>query len=229
MAVKPLPALPRFTAVTIRALAACFTRLKVEGVEHIPSEGPVLVVANHASNADGLLLMGYVVPKTGRQMRWLGKEEALRWPFFGWAMKKNGVFAVRRGAGDLEAFRLARSVLDEGNVLTIFPEGSRSPDGAMREAKEGAAVLAVRSGAQIVPIGIANSHRFWPRGKFPRPGHSITITIGEPFTLTLPKGGNRQESLHAASLELMRHVAELLPEEQRGVYSEAAASAAASR
>jgi 1-acyl-sn-glycerol-3-phosphate acyltransferase len=173
-----------------------------------------------------MLLIAYVVPKLGRPMRWLGKEEALRWPFFGWGMRQNGVFGVRRGAGDLEAFKLAKSVLDEGGVLTIFPEGTRSPDGALHEAKEGATVLAVRSAAPILPIAIVGSGRFWPKGKLlPRPGRRMAIRVGETFTLSMPAGANRHESLRLATVELMRHIAELLPEEQQGVYAEAVAAA----
>jgi 1-acyl-sn-glycerol-3-phosphate acyltransferase len=157
----------------------------------------------------------------GRPMRWLGKEEALRWPLFGWGMRHNGVMGVRRGAGDLEAFKLARAVLDRGNVLTIFPEGTRSSTGSLAEAKEGATVLAVRSGTPIVPIAIAGSQRFWPKGKLmPRPGRRMTVTVGKPFTLSMPKGTDRRESLHLATVELMGHIAELLPPKQRGVYGE---------
>lgn len=215
-----LPFFPRFSGAVLRVTAACLTRVKREGFENLPASGPVLVICNHASNADGMLLMAYVVPAMKRKMGWLGKEEALRWPLFGWAMRHNGVFGVRRGAGDLESFRLARRVLEEGRVLTIFPEGTRSPTGALQEAKEGATVLAVRSGAPILPIAIVGSHRFWPRGKFlPRPGRRMTVRVGQPFTLTMPKAADRHEAMRAATTELMRHVAELLPEEQRGVYA----------
>jgi 1-acyl-sn-glycerol-3-phosphate acyltransferase len=214
-----LPFMPWFTAVVMRTLGACTSRVRVEGLENVPTDGPLLVICNHASNADGMLLMGYLVPSMRRPMRWLGKEEALRWPFFGWAMKQNGVFAVRRGAGDLEAFKVAKKVLDDGNVLAIFPEGTRSPDGAMADAKEGATVLAVRSGAPILPIAISGSQRFWPRGKFPRPGRRMTISVGKPFTLTLARGGDRGEAMRAATAELMGHIAAMLPEDQRGVYS----------
>ncbi len=220
VAANQLPLFPRFSGVVLRIAAACLTRVKREGFENIPASGPVLVICNHASNADGMLLMAYVVPAMRRPMGWLGKEEALRWPLFGWAMRQNGVFGVRRGAGDLEAFKLAKRVLDEGHVLTIFPEGTRSPTGALQEAKEGATVLAVRSGAPILPVAITGSHRFWPKGKLLfRPGRRMTVRVGEPFKLTVPKGADRRESLRAATAEMMRHVAELLPEEQRGVYA----------
>jgi 1-acyl-sn-glycerol-3-phosphate acyltransferase len=225
MAGRRLPFWPRFSGAVLRIAAACLTRVKVEGVENIPADGPVLVVCNHASNADGLLLIAYVVPKLGRRMRWPGKEEAMHWPILGWGMRQNGVFGIRRGAGDLEAFKLAKSVLDDGGVLAIFPEGTRSPDGALREAKEGATVLAVRSGAPILPIAIVGSQRFWPKGKLlPRPGRRMTVRVGESFTLQRPDGADRHESLRGATAELMTHVAELLPPEQRGVYAESVAA-----
>jgi 1-acyl-sn-glycerol-3-phosphate acyltransferase len=229
MAGRVLPSFPRVSGAILRIVSACLTRVRLEGLENIPTDGPLLVICNHASNADGGLLIAYIVPRMGRPMRWLGKEEALRWPVFGWGMRQNGVFGVRRGAGDLEAFKLAKSVLDEGGVLTIFPEGTRSPDGALRDAKEGATVLAVRSGAPILPIAIIGAQRFWPKGKLlPRPGRWMTVRVGEPFTLTMPKGGDRHESLRLATVELMRHLAELLPEEQQGVYA-AAVGGSASR
>ena len=221
MAGRKLTFFPRFSGAVLRLAAACLTRVKVEGLENVPQSGPVLVICNHSSNADGMLLMAFIVPAMGRPMRWLGKEEALRWPLFGWGMRHNGVMGVRRGAGDLEAFKLAKSVLDDEGVLTIFPEGTRSPTGSLQDAKEGATVLAVRSGAPILPIAIAGSQRFWPKGKLlPRPGRRMNVRVGETFTLSMRKGGDRHESLRLATAELMRHVAELLPPEQRGVYAE---------
>jgi 1-acyl-sn-glycerol-3-phosphate acyltransferase len=220
VATRKLPLFPRFSGACLRLMAACFSRVKVEGLERIPTSGPLLVICNHCSNADGMLLMAFVVPAMGRPMGWLGKAEALRWPVFGWGMRQNGVMGVRRGVGDLEAFKMAKGVLDDGGVLTIFPEGTRSPSGALQEAKEGATVLAVRSGAPILPIGIVGSQRFWPKGQLlPRPGRRMTVKVGETFTVSMPKGGDRHESLRVATAEMMRHVAELLPEEQRGVYS----------
>lgn len=220
MAHRKLPFFPRFSGAVLRLAAACTARVTVEGLENIPESGPLMVACNHCSNADGVLLMAFVVPAMGRPMGWLGKEEALRWPVLGWAMKQNGIFGVRRGAGDLEAFKLARAVLDEGRVLAIFPEGTRSPSGALQEAKEGATVLAVRSGAPILPIALAGTQRFWPKGKLlPRPGRRMSIRVGETFTLSMPASGDRRESLRLATTELMRHIAELLPPEQQGVYA----------
>ena len=155
MAASGLKLFPRATGLFLRCAYGLLARVKVEGLENLPGDGAVMVVCNHASNADGMLLMAYVVPKLGRPMGWIGKEEALRWPLAGWAMKQNGVFGVKRSGGDLEAFKTAKRVLDEGRPLAVFPEGTRSPDGALREAKEGATVLAIRSGSR----GAANRNR----------------------------------------------------------------------
>ena len=228
MAGRRLPIFPRATGIFLRSVFTVLARVKVAGRENLPQDGPVLIICNHCSNADGMLLMAYIVPALGRPMGWLGKAEAMRWPFAGWAMKQNGVMGVRRGAGDLEAFKLAKGVLDGGGILAIFPEGTRSRTGALADAKEGATVLAVRSGAPIVPLAIAGSQRFWGKGKLlPRPFRRMTITVGEPFILTMPKGADRHESLRAATAELMGHIAAMLPEEQRGVYGESSRPAPA--
>lgn len=221
MPTRRLPFFSAFSGAVLRVAAALLSRTTVEGLANVPESGPLLVVCNHCSNADGMLLMAFIVPELGRPMTWLGKEEATRWPVVGWAMRQNGVVGVRRGAGDLEAFKLARSVLDNGRVLTIFPEGTRSPSGALQSAKEGATVLALRSGAPILPLAIVGSQRFWPKGKLlPRPRRRMVVRVGKTFTLTAQGGIDRHEALGLATVELMNRIAELLPPEQRGVYGE---------
>ncbi len=213
-----LPFWPRLTAIVFRCILTCVTRVKVEGRENVSASGPVLIICNHASNVDGPVLMAYFVPAMGRRLAWLGKEEALRWPVVGKIIGQNGVIGIRRGAGDLEAFRLVKQALDAGGPLVVFPEGTRSRDGALQAAKEGATVLALRSGAPILPIAIVGSHRFWPRGKLPRPFRGMRIRIGPVFHLTMERGGDRHEATRAATADLMGHIAELLPPDQRGVY-----------
>jgi 1-acyl-sn-glycerol-3-phosphate acyltransferase len=221
---KGLPPFARFTAAVWRCLLVLFTRVKVEGREHIPQSGPLLVVCNHASNIDGPVLLAYFAPAMGRRLAWLGKAEALAWPVFGWIIRHNGVIGIRRGAGDLEAFRIVKQVLDDGQPLVVFPEGTRSKDGALQPAKEGATVLALRSGAPILPIAIIGSSRFWGRTmKLPRPFRGMGLRIGPVFHLELDHGLDRHEATRAATTDLMRHIAELLPPEQRGVYAEPAA------
>ncbi len=137
-------------------LRAGMTRVSVEGaIDEIPREGPVILAANHASNLDAVVLGAWLIPKLGRRIHWLGKKELFDWPVVGWAAAHGGVHPVDRGSADVEAFRLAKRILDEGNMLFVFPEGTRSPDGALQEARDGVALLALRTGAPIVPVGIA--------------------------------------------------------------------------
>jgi len=132
-----------------------------------------------------------------------------------------GVHPVDRGTADLEAFRLAQRILDEGNILFVFPEGTRSPDGSLQAAQDGVAALATRTGAAIVPLAISGSNGVWPKGqKLPHPGGHVTIRIGHPFRLAdeLPAGIDRRTAKGLATKMIMQRIAELLPASQRGIY-----------
>jgi 1-acyl-sn-glycerol-3-phosphate acyltransferase len=168
------------------------------------------------------------MPRLGRRIHWLGKKELFAWPIIGWTAAHGGVHPVERGAADIEAFRLAQRIIDEGNILFVFPEGTRSPDGTLQEAQDGAAVLALRTGASIVPIAIAGSHRVWPRGqKLPRPGGHVTIRVGRPFRPgdLLPSGMDRRTAKGLVTTMIMERIAALLPPSQRGVYGRTASGA----
>jgi 1-acyl-sn-glycerol-3-phosphate acyltransferase len=201
---------------------AGITRVHIEGaVDEIPREGPVIVAANHSSNLDVVVLASSLMLKVGRRFQWLGKKELFAWPVVGWVARNGGVHAVDRSAADIEAFRLAARILEEGHALFVFPEGTRTRDGTLGEGRDGTAVLALRTGAPIVPIGITGSYERWPRGqKLPHPGGRVTVRVGSPFRLAdvLPPGIDRRAAKSAATEIVMRRIAELLPERQRGRY-----------
>jgi 1-acyl-sn-glycerol-3-phosphate acyltransferase len=118
-----------------RVFARALSRISLEGaIDELPTEGPLILAANHASNLDAIVLGSWLTPKLGRRIHWLGKKELFAWPIVGWAAANGGVHPVDRGAADVEAFRLARRILDEGHVLFVFPEGTRSPDGSLQDA-----------------------------------------------------------------------------------------------
>jgi pantoate ligase / CMP/dCMP kinase len=207
----------------VRVFLFAFTRsLRVEGdLAAIPRSGPVILAANHASNADPVVLGAVLTLNLGRRMHWLAKKEIFDWPIIGWMARNGGIHPVDRSTADIEAFRTARRILDEGQVLFVFPEGTRSPDGGLQRARDGLAMLALRTGAPIVPIAIAGSDKVWPKGqKLPRPGGRITVTVGRPFNLAdeVPAAAGGREGKAAATTALMRRIAELLPDRQRGVY-----------
>ena len=216
------------TALTGRIFARGMTRVSITGaIDAIPPEGPLILASNHASNLDVPIVGSWLIPAMGRRIHWLGKKELFDWPVIGWLATNGGVHPVDRSKADVEAFRLASRILADGGALFVFPEGTRSPTGALQEARDGVALLALRSGAPIVPIGIAGSHRVWPKGqRFPHPGGRVTARIGEPFTLgdLVPPGIDKRAVKTVASTILMRRIADLLPPEQRGVYAEAGSS-----
>lgn len=217
-----LTPLIRLVAWGGRALARSISRLTIDGsIDAIPRAGPVILAANHASNADPVVIGSFLTPRLGRRIHWLGKRELFEWPVVGWVAAHGGVHPVDRSTADLEAFRLARRILDEGHILMVFPEGTRSPDGALQEAKDGVAMLALRTGAPIVPIAMAETDRFWPRGRaLPKVGRRIVMHVGQPFRLAdeLPPGLDRKAAKATATGIIMAHIAALLPPRQRGLY-----------
>ena len=225
----------RIGSFVMRVVARLFTRVEIVGdIASFPRSGAVLIVANHASNADPVLIGGFLNPRLGRPINWMGKREVFEWPVISWLARHGGVHPVERGAADVDAFRTAMRILEGGNILAVFPEGTRSPDGRLQAAKDGAAVLASRSGATIVPIGVGESDRLWPKGAgFPRRTPRVTVRIGTPFTLAeaLPPAGrpvgdawepsagaSRRQANAAATDLIMRRIAALLPPRQRGGY-----------
>lgn len=217
-------------AGAVRAALAGLTRVRVEGaIDEIPRTGPVIIAANHSSNLDVPVLGSSLMPRTGRRFQWLGKRELFDWPVVGWIARSGGVHAIERGAADVEAFRLAARLLDDGHALFVFPEGTRSHDGKLGEGRDGVAVLALRTGAPIVPVGVSGSYERWPRGqKLPHPGGRVTVRVGSPFRLAevLPSGLDRRAAKGAATELIMRRIAALVPERQRGRYGSTAPKAA---
>jgi 1-acyl-sn-glycerol-3-phosphate acyltransferase len=215
---------PLITLLTVggRMFGRAITRVSVEGaLEDLPREGPLIVAANHASNLDVPIIGSWLIPRLGRRIHWLGKKELFDWPVIGWVAAHGGVHPVDRGAADVEAFRLAQRILDEGHVLFVFPEGTRSPDGRLQAARDGIALLALRTGALVVPVGIAGSNGVWPKGqRLPRPGGRVTVRVGRAFRPAdeLPPGTDRSTAKRLTTSLIMGRIAELLPPRQRGVY-----------
>ncbi len=218
--------LVRMIALVCRIGARLCAQVEVQGLAHIPRSGPVILAANHISNADPVVAGAWItLALHRRRIHWLGKRELFDWPVIGWAAAHGGVHPVERGAADTEAFRLAARILDSGDVLFVFPEGTRSPTGELGEAKDGLAMLAMRSGAQIVPIGVNNSDAVWRKGQklpSPFPRRTITVRIGEPFRIddVVPAGTDRRAAKALATAGVMARIAALLDPRHRGIYAE---------
>jgi 1-acyl-sn-glycerol-3-phosphate acyltransferase len=219
--VTPLIAVTAFVA---RCWCQSVTRVRIEGdTDAIPRDGPLILAANHVSNFDPVMIGAFLTPRLGRRIHWLGKKEMFDWPVVGYLARNGGVVPVDRGGADVEAFRVARRILDAGHVLMVFPEGTRSPTGQLQQPKDGLAMLALRTNPTIVPIGFSNTDKVWPKGRpIPRFGGHATMRIGEPFRLgdLLPPESDRKAAKSLATTLIMRRIAALIDPRHRGTYGD---------
>jgi 1-acyl-sn-glycerol-3-phosphate acyltransferase len=213
-----LPPVPRALAFTARGVLSSVARVHVEGARDLPAAGPLIVAPNHLSNADPPLVAGWLAPALGRRPRFLAKEQIFIGPlarFLEW----QGAVRVRAGGSDADAYRVCRTLLDAGEALIIFPEGTRSPSGVLGKALPGVALLATRARVPVLPVGISGSDHFLGRGaRVPRMGARITVRVGRPFVLSADPALPRREALEAANTELMRRIAALVDERHRDGY-----------
>ena len=197
----------------VRVVLFLSTRWQVKGRENIPAEGPLLIVANHLNLADPPI----VSVSIARQTMFMAKEELFKAKFTGYFIGSFGAFPVRRSQADTKAVRQALKILADGLALVVFPEATRSPNAQLQPAFPGAALIALRSGAPILPIGITGTEKI--RGKtwiLRRP--RVTVNIGPAFHLPpTSRKANRTELARLTDF-IMEHIAEQLPVEYRGHY-----------
>jgi len=172
----------RFGILLWGTLFRRYCRLRVLGQEHIPKQGPAVVTANHLSMLDPFLV-GYTLG-TPHPVAFMAKQELFKVPIVGYAIGQWGAFPVDRSRKDASSLRTALAVLKEGEVLGMFPEGTRSTTGELQELRTGALRLALRTRAPLVPVGIEGTDRsLRPHSRWPRPA-KITVTYGPPLDLS---------------------------------------------
>jgi 1-acyl-sn-glycerol-3-phosphate acyltransferase len=193
------------------------TDLHVTGEENLPSRGPLLIVANHFSAIDPVA----VIRAVPWPIEFLG---GFRMPFappsLTWIPKLWGYYAVHRGAASRDALRAGESVLAQGGVLGVFPEAGNWA-AVLRPPRPGAAFLAARSGARILPVGLDGLLDVFPSLRRGRRAQA-TVRIGRPFGpfRATGQGRERRRQLDHIGHQIMRQIAELIPAERRGHYSE---------
>jgi len=164
-----------------RLFAITLFDLKAYGVENIPKRGGVLIVANHQSFLDPVMLG----VKVTRPMSFLAKSELFVNKIFGAAIRGVNAFPVRQGEGDVGAVRETIKRLQEGHVLVIFPEGGRSDDGEIAPLQTGVGLIVRRAGptVRVVPAAVEGAFKAWPRGqKLPKP-RQVRVKYGKPMDL----------------------------------------------
>jgi 1-acyl-sn-glycerol-3-phosphate acyltransferase len=199
----------------IRVLAFPFGGWKVKGRENVPASGPFLVVGNHIHLSDPPVIAASF------PLKCVLMAKADLWES-GWSrfwVSNFGAFPVRRGGVDRNALHQAEAWIDKGVSVVMFPEGTRSPDGTMKPALPGAALIATRLNIPIIPVGITGSDKlknikraFWHHPM-------IRVNIGKPFTLPPVDGKLTREKRRELTRIMMEHIADLLPPEYQGVYA----------
>lgn len=163
-----------------------FWRLEVTGQEHVP-DGPFVLCGNHRSNVDSPV----VAAVTPRRMRFMGKHTMWKYALPGKFFTAMGGFGVNRATADREALKTCMAVLEGGEPLVMFPEGTRRSGPVVEDLYEGPAFVSARTGAPILPVGIGGSEPAMPRGsKLLRPV-KITLVIGPPIPAPVGENGKR--------------------------------------
>lgn len=173
---------------------------QVEGMENLPKSGPAIIVANHVSMWDPIVL-GTVFP---RHVAFMSKKELFERPIVAMVLRGLGAFRVKRGQSDRDAIRQALDVLKSGGLVGIFVEGTRNRSGkGFLQPQPGAAMLALKSGAPIIPVALLNTSRILKKLRIP-----VIVRVGIPMT-DLKQGGTHRELYADTSTRIMDAIAQL--------------------
>ena len=197
----------------MRMVLRLFAHWEVSGSQNVPPMGPLIVVANHQSNIDPALLGASL----SRNLFFLAKETAFSNPPARWLLNNYGAYPLKRGKIDIAAIRWALTKLSTDKTIVLFPEGTRSP-GKMKKALSGVTLLALKSGAPILPVGITGTERLGPIVRVAFPTGNIRVNIGQVFSLPVIHGKLEKPQLDSMTSMIMERIAALLPESYHGVY-----------
>jgi 1-acyl-sn-glycerol-3-phosphate acyltransferase len=205
----------------VRLLLRCQMDLQVSGLERVPRAGSLLLVSNHLGRTDGLVICA----RLPREIRFTPKAEILERPLIGWLARRIRVVPIHRGESDREAIRRVTGLLAAGDCVLVFPEGDypRPPAAAeMVEVKPGAALLALRSGAPMLPVGLSGTERVWSWARGWRPWRrlNVRVTFGDPYVPAPPPGLPTKATYQWVVEDLARRIADLIPADYRGRYAQ---------
>lgn len=176
-----------YTLIRGLVVAVCvgYTRARVVGKHNIPKNGPFLLAPIHRSNIDTPLAAAV----TSRRMRFMGKDSIWKFKPIGWIISSLGAFPVTRGSADREALKRCIAVLESGEPLVLFPEGTRQSGPVVQPLFDGAAYVAVKAGVPIIPVGIGGSEGVMPKGSKMICPRKCVLVVGEPIVAVADESG----------------------------------------
>lgn len=170
----------KFLQALSRIVTTCMFDLKVYGAHRVPCEGGVLLVSNHQSYLDPVLLG----VRLRRPLSYMAKSELFASKPFAWLIRSLGAFPVKQGAGDVGAMKETIARLQEGRALNIYPEGSRTQDGELLPIEKGVGLVIRKAKVPVVPVAIHGSFDAWPKGRKMFRPHPIRILYGHPIDMS---------------------------------------------
>jgi 1-acyl-sn-glycerol-3-phosphate acyltransferase len=198
----------KFLQIIARVGTTLLFDLKTYGRENVPKTGGVLLVANHQSYLDPVL----VAVRLYRPVSFLAKSELFENRYFGWLIRMLHAFPVRQGEGDVGAVKEVIRRLGEGYALNFYPEGSRTETGEVGRMEKGVALVIRRAGVPVVPVAIHGSFQAWPKGRTIFRPHPVSVKYGKAIDFD---GKNADEIVG----ELEQKVKQLLADLKAGVTS----------
>lgn len=199
----------------IRMILSTFLDVDASEVERIPMEGPLIISTNHINSLDAPVGFSHLNP---RPITAFVKAETWDNWFMKFLFNAWDAIPIRRGEVDFEAFRMAEEALKQKKIVIVAPEGTRSRHGRLNQGYPGIALLAIRSGSPILPVVFYGNEKF----KSLRLGKrtKMVIKVGKPYRIDLRERSLDRESRKQITDEIMYEIARVLPEENRGVYSD---------
>jgi 1-acyl-sn-glycerol-3-phosphate acyltransferase len=201
---------------SIRILGRILFRVHEEELAKIPHQGPLILVANHVNFADVPIFYTHLIP---RSVTGFAKIENWNNPALGFLFSLGGAIPIRRGAVDRTAIGGALEVLRSGRILAVAPEGTRSGDGRLQKGRTGVSVLALDSGAPVIPVAYFGGEKFW-RNILRLRRTDFYFRVGAPFHVRVEASRLTREVREQITTEIMYRIAALLPPEYRGYYAD---------
>jgi 1-acyl-sn-glycerol-3-phosphate acyltransferase len=211
----------RFIIFVVSLVFKIISRIKILNIENLPAAGPIMIASNHIGFLDGILIPAIPTASSHPNLIVIIAEKYEKKPIYNWAVKHLGFMFIDRFNPDIRTVREVVKRLKNNGFMIIAPEGTRSPNGALIEGKPGAAYIASKTNASVVPMSLVGCEEKTIKQRLLKLKKlDITLSVGKPFKIPSLPRENQDKFLQKYTDEIMCQIAALLPPSHRGVYSQ---------